>query len=558
MKRVKFRKILYKWVFMLALLLINLGVGAKEQHIIISGLPFAMPAIELPIIPDREVSIKKFGAKGDGITDNTIAINAAITHCASLGGGVVNIPLGTWLTGPIQLKSNIELHLDNQAVVVFSSNTDIYPLVNISYEGRDVVRCMSPIYGVNLENVAITGGGIFDGSGDKWRPMKKFKTPSDIWNEAVATGGVYGKDENIWFPSEGSKKGYYMKEDGVFDYVKVAEEIKQFLRPVMVSISNSKRVLIDGPSFRNSPAWCLHPQAVDHLVVRNVTVKNPVWALNGDGIDIESCRYVLIEENQFDAGDDAICIKSGRDEYGRKRGLPSEKVVIRNCIVFNGHGGVVIGSEMSGGVKDVFVDRCTFSGADSGLRFKSARGRGGVVENIYMSNINMSDIKGEAILIDLYYQNQSPGESKHKTNEFSKMKMLEANEGTPKFRNIIIQDVNCHNAGQAIRIVGLPEMRLQNITLNNINIHAENGAIFSQVEGLHMDNINISSNDSTALRFQDCEGVKIKKLTVPAKVKLIMEVAGERSSNITVSNSALPHQNVIVHDDVVKNPIKFN
>ncbi len=534
MKNVKTNMILYKWVLVLAPLLINIGAEAKLRNITLTGLPFTMPAIELPTIPNREISIEKFGAKGDGITDNTSAINAAISHCASLGGGVVNIPFGTWVTGPIQLKSNIELHLDNQAIVVFSSNINLYPLIRVSYEGRDVIRCMSPIYGVELENVAITGGGVFDGSGDKWRPVKKNKTPPDIWDEVISSGGVYGKDEKIWFPSESSKKGYYMKENGIFDYQKVAEEIKQFLRPVMFYLSYSNRVLIDGPTFRNSPAWCLHPLAVNNLVVRNVTVKNPVWALNGDAIDIESCRYVLIEDSQFDAGDDAICIKSGRDEYGRKLGLASEKIVIRNCTVLNGHGGVVIGSEMSGGVRDIFVDHCSFSGADSGIRFKSTRGRGGIVENIKISNINMSDIKREAILIDFYYQNQSPDEAKHKTNEFSKMKLLAVNEGTPIFRNIIIQDVTCHNAGQAISVVGLPEMRLQNVTMNNINIQAKSGAIFKQIEGLTIDNFNISTTDSTALRFMDCKDVKIKRLTVPEKVKLIMEVAGGRSDNITI------------------------
>jgi polygalacturonase len=553
MKKIKFGEIPSMWTLVILLFLVSTGAGAKEKHITLKGISFTMPVIELPEIPDRELSIRDFGAKGDGITDNTRQINAAITHCASLGGGVVRIPEGTWMTGPIQLKSNIELHLDDQAIVVFSPDTDLYPVVKLSYEGRDDVRSMSPIYGVNLENVAITGGGVFDGSGHKWRPLKKSKTPETVWKETVASGGVYGKDKDIWFPGEGAKKGYYMKEDGNFDYQGIAEEIKQFLRPVMLSISYSKHVLIDGPVFRNSPAWCLHPQAVEHLVIRNITVKNPVWAANGDGIDIESCRNVLIEKNQIDAGDDAICIKSGRDENGRKRGLPSEKIVIRNCIVFNGHGGIVIGSEMSGGVKDVFVDHCTFSGTDTGLRFKSTRGRGGVVENIYINNINMSDILGEAILIDLYYQIKISQDK----NEFFEMKPMKVDEGTPIFRDIVIQGLNCNNAGQAIRIFGLPEMRLQNITLNNISISSKVGAVFKQAEGLHLENINLNSKDTTGLRFQDCENVEVSKLTVPAEVLHIMELAGSRSGGITVSKSALPNKNVIVHEGVPENPVQF-
>src|SRR5687768_12631193 len=174
--------------------------------------------------------------------------------------------------------------------------------------------------------------------------------------------------------------------------------IKDFLRPNLLLLTNCKYILLDGPTFQNSPAWCLHPLMSENVTVRNVTVKNPWYAQNGDGIDVESCKNVLIENSVFDVGDDGLCMKSGRDEAGRKRGMPTENVIIRDCIVYHAHGGFVIGSEMSGGARNIWVSNCTFIGTDVGLRFKTARGRGGVVENIFVDGVDMTDIAGEAIL----------------------------------------------------------------------------------------------------------------------------------------------------------------
>ena len=226
------------------------------------------------------------------------------------------------------------------------------------------------------------------------------------WKKLVKSGGVLSEDGKTWFPSEGSKKGYESSTNfNVPDLISDDElaSVKDFLRPVMISISKSKRILLDGPTFQNSPAWNLHPLMSEDIIIRNLSVRNPWYSQNGDGLDLDSCKNVLIYNNTFDVGDDAICFKSGKDEDGRKLGMPTENVIVKNNIVYHAHGGFVIGSEMSGGVKNVHVSNCTFLGTDVGLRFKSTRGRGGVVENIYISNIDMIHIPTEAIRFNLFY-----------------------------------------------------------------------------------------------------------------------------------------------------------
>ncbi|MGI8634309.1 MAG: glycoside hydrolase family 28 protein, partial [Segetibacter sp.] len=219
-------------------------------------------------------------------------------------------------------------------------------------------------------------------AGDAWRMVKKEKLTETQWNKIVASGGVLSSDKKTWYPSAKSLKGSTMESPGVISSAKTSkdyEEIKDFLRPNLVVITGCDKVLLEGVTFQNSPAWNLHPLMTTNLIVRNVYAKNPWYAQNGDGIDVESCSNVLIEGSTFDVGDDGICIKSGRDEAGRKRAMPTQNVIVRNCTVYHAHGGFVIGSEMSGGAKNIFVSNCSFIGTDIGLRFKTTRGRGGIV-----------------------------------------------------------------------------------------------------------------------------------------------------------------------------------
>ncbi|KOY17287.1 glycoside hydrolase, partial [Paenibacillus xylanivorans] len=301
--------------------------------------------VSLPVIPARDFLITDYGAVGDGLTDNTEVFRLAIAACAEAGGGRIVIPAGVWLTGPIVLRSRIELHVQAGALVTFSRNFDQYPLIASSFEGWQAVRCQSPIDAEQLEDIAITGEGIWDGGGEAWRPVKRSKMTASQWNRLVSSGGVVeqaGGDEEIWWPStsalEGGAIANRLHLEQVYD-VAAYEEVRDFLRPNMVSLRQCKRVLLDGPTFQNSPAWNLHPWASEHVTIRNVSVRNPWFSQNGDGLDIESCRHVVVEQSVFDVGDDAICLKSGKDAEGRELDLPSEYITIRNCTVYHGHGG---------------------------------------------------------------------------------------------------------------------------------------------------------------------------------------------------------------------------
>src|SRR5699024_1440488 len=325
-------------------------------------LAFDMDKVEVPHFPDYSVNVLDFGAVGDGETLNSEAINEAIAHVSEHGGGKVIIPAGIWLTGPIMLKSNVNLHVERGALVLFSENKDLYPLIKTSFEGLDTWRCLSPISGEDLENIAITGQGVFDGSGGAWRPVDKSQLTKDQWEEKVASGGVVTDDGKTWYPSKESMRGDTETFNVPLNRTTKEEflEVKDFLRPVMVSIRNSKNILIDGLTFQNSPALNLHPLLSQNIIIRNLTIRNPVYAWNGVGLDLESSKNVVIYNNSFDVGVDAICIKSGKNEDGRRRGMPTENVIIRDNVVFRAHGGFVVGSEMSGGVRNIDVSNMTF------------------------------------------------------------------------------------------------------------------------------------------------------------------------------------------------------
>lgn len=503
-----------------------------------AGIEFKMQLIQEPVIPDYTVSITEFGAISGGQALNTEAFAEAIEAVTKKGGGKVVIPEGIWLTGPIILKSNLELHAQDGALIIFSTDKDLYPLVETSFEGLNTWRCISPIYGMNLENIAFTGGGIWDGSGHVWRHVKKGKLTSGEWKELVASGGVVDEKESIWYPSEQFKFAAENADMNVPANLKTKEDfeaIRDFLRPVMVSIKNSKRVKFDGPVFQNSPAWCIHPLIVEDLIMKNLTIRNPWFSQNGDGIDIESCKNVLIENCNLDVGDDAICIKSGKDENGRLRGIPSENLIIRNNTVYHGHGGVTVGSEMSGGVKNMHVSDCTFLGTDVGLRFKSNRGRGGVVENIYISNIRMVDIPTFAISFNLYYGGQSVSKILEDGNltRFSEPEAVTVE--TPQFKNIFISDITVKGAMQGIILQGLPEMNVENVRLSNMIIESDYGVSISDATHVKMENIRLIADKGKALDIYNSTDVEIRGLEYNFESENDIIIRGETSSKISIT-----------------------
>lgn len=510
------------------------------------GLATAQQKPNLPVIQQVKIkndttSISTFGAKGDGVTLNTQSINKAIAAVSQKGGGVVLIPSGLWLTGPIELKSNVNLHLKRDALLQFTDDFNQYKLVEGNWEGQPSWRNQSPISGTNLENIAITGSGIIDGNGGAWRMVKKDKLTESQWKKLVASGGVVSEDGKLWYPSEKTVKGSKTKNAGVVAPGKTAADladIKDFLRPNLLVLTNCKKILLEGVTFQNSPAWNLHPLLCQDLTLRNLQVKNPWYAQNGDGVDIESCKNVLIEGSTFDVGDDGICIKSGRDEAGRKRGVATENVIIRNNVVYHAHGGFVIGSEMSGGAKNIWVSDCSFIGTDIGLRFKTTRGRGGIVENIYIDNINMIDIPGEAILFDMYYAAQDPIVLAGEKREAVKTVLLPVNEGTPQFRNFYIKNVVANGAEKAIFFRGLPEMNIKDINLENVTIQSKKGIEIIEASGINLKNVNIITENTTPIVLvQNSSNININGLQYKNGSELLFEINGEKTKGVKVTGT---------------------
>lgn len=435
-------------------------------------------------------NVLDFGAKIDGITLDSPAINAAIEACENSGGGRVALPAGTYHTGPIQLRSNVELYLEAGALVRFSRDFNDFPLCITFYEGQKTVQCRSPLWGEGLHNVAVTGEGVFDGQGEAWRPVKRFKLTEDEWEKLRQGGGVVDEPRGMWWPTTQAMQGEAvvrrMRAEGHEPRIEEFLPVRDYLRPNMVQLIECQGVRLDGPTFQNSPAWNVHLLMCEDVVVRNCTILNPWFAQNGDGLDIESCRRVEVSDCRVDVGDDAICLKSGKDAEGRRRNRPCEAITVRNCSVQHGHGGLVIGSEMSGGVRDVSVENCDFNGTDVGLRFKTARGRGGVVENITIRNISMSNIKGAAITFDMFYGGTAWGEGEKVSASYEPV-----SETTPQFRDVHIEDVTCHGAKVAIEMRGLPEMPIEGISIKNARIESEQGVYLQHASRIELHSVKV-------------------------------------------------------------------
>ena len=474
----------------------------------IAGGAENLPKIAAPAFPKTVVNLADSGGVGDGAKLNTDAFARAMAALADKGGGELMVPPGLWLTGPIKLRSNINLHLERGALIKFSGDFHLYPLTVIDMKGEKEVDSTSPISGENLENVAITGDGIIDGGGDAWRPVKKDKLNEGEWKALVKSGGVLNDKGAIWWPSVGAMNGDKLvsqlrKSNSLnpADY----EPAHQFLRPKMLRLIGSKKVWIQGVTFQHPPNWTMNPSLCEDVSILNVQVRNSPTAQNSDALDLESCRRAIIRGCIFDVGDDGICLKSGKDASGRRIGVPTEDVLVEDCTVYHAHGGFTIGSEMSGDVRNVRVNNCTFMGTDIGLRFKSTRGRGGVVEKIYISNIRMTDIPGDAINFNLYYGGKSPLDEKAGIAETN---FPPVTEETPQFNDIHIENVICRGAKNAIVLQGLPEMPLHDITLKNVSITAQFGVSVIDAVGITFENVQVEHQSGAALRtfrVKDCK-----------------------------------------------------
>ena len=465
--------------------------GARNDDFaaLYEDLPFDMPRVQLPSIPDREAVLTDFGGVGDGVALNTAAFADAMASLEKRGGGRLIVPAGIWRTGPIELKSRIELYVDKDAVIVFDPDQSLYPIIDTNFEGLDVRRCVSPIHATGAHDIAITGGGIIDGSGEFWREVKRVKVSDNQWKEVLRRGGIVSEDGKNWFPDAGyaaarATAGSLNYPDPSLDEL----YIKTFLRPVMVSLRECERVLLQGCTFQNSPCWNLHPLWCKDVTIKDITVRNPHYSANGDGIDIDGCENVILTGSSFDVGDDAICIKSGKDADGRAHGKTCRNLIISDCTVYHGHGGFVVGSEMSGGVENIRVSNCRFIGTDVGLRFKSTRGRGGVVKDIWCDHIYMKDIVTYGIIFNLYYMGVSASEM----SKDGESDIQPVDETTPEFRDFHFSDITCAGAEQAVFVNGLPEMPVRNLAISNSNFTADKGVETHYYENVTFDNVIVN------------------------------------------------------------------
>jgi len=448
---------------------------------------------------ERIVDVLDYGAVADGVEDNTKAIHEAIEACAEEGGGTVYFGSGRYLTGPINLKSNITLYVDEGATVLFSRNFDDYPLVETRREGIHLYQCSPQLFGRDLCNIAIKGRGVFDGQGDAWRPVKRSKVSDEEWHRLLESGrGVLDENGKIWWPTPNALRGKKLVEKLISRGKKPTredcEDVREYFRPQLVQFYNCKNVVLEGPTFRNSPQWNTHLLYSENIRVESVTFLNPWNAQNGDGLDIDSCRNVCVKNCYFDVGDDCLCLKSGKDEEGRRIGRPTENVMVMNCTMRRGHGGVVIGSEMSGGIRNITVKNCVFDGTDRGLRFKTQRGRGGVVENVTIENIIMKNIKRQAIIFNMFYHSLPPEP---------------VSERTPIFRNFRISNIICEGAARAIEILGLPEMPIEGIIFENIRISAEKGIYLSNCRKAKLLKVDVKTKDAWPLECVNVEELEL-------------------------------------------------
>ncbi len=366
-------------VFALGLVL-TLQAGPPEW----SQMAGILSRIVAPEFPAREMNITDFGAAADGRTDSSPAIRKAIEACAHAGGGRVVVPAGEFLTGPVHLLGNVELHLATNAVLKFSTDPKAYlPPVFTRFEGTECYNLSPLVYALGQSNVAVTGEGVLDGQADESNWLAWKNTPA---RKALAK----------------------MAEDGVPVSQRQFGE-RDRLRPDFIEFNRCQNVLIEGVRIRRSPMWEIHPLLCTNVIVRGVDISS--HGANNDGCDPESCRDVLIDGCRFDTGDDCIAIKSGRNADGRRVGVPAENIIIRGCTMRDGHGGVTIGSEISGGCSNVFVEHCEMDSPrlNCVLRLKSNAMRGGVLQNIFMRDVNVGLVKDSVLQIDFLYEEGARG-----------------------------------------------------------------------------------------------------------------------------------------------------
>ena len=446
-------------------------------------------------LPKFVFDVREFGARGDGNTINTKSVQAAVDACAKAGGGKVVVPTGKFLTGPIMLKSNMEFEVVAGGILMGSANFEDYPTMEGRWEGLERTIFASLLTGEGLENISITGQGTLDGQGGLWW---------DAHRKTLAmrrTAGLLDREpENP------------------------AGSPLRWPRPRMIYFSKSKNILVRGLTLINSPSWNIHPVLCENVRIDGVSIINPGDSPNTDGIDPDSCKNVRISNCYITTGDDCIIIKSGYKHIPGKPYGPSENIVVTNCVFGQGHCGVGVGSETAGGVRNVAISNCICDGTTSGLRFKTARSRGEVVEDIRATNVVMRGIKDAAIFVGMFYDN---GDKTH---------ALPVNEFTPTFRNFHFSDIVVTGAKTAISVEGLLENPVQSLSVRNMVATSTNGVSVSGVRGASFENLRINPDGGSPFSFKDAEDLELVRLRTNKANGDLPVIALERVANTSIES----------------------
>lgn len=451
-----------------------------------TNMPIQIEQVQPVSVPDLQVVLTDFGAVPDGNTLATDAFEKAIAFLVEQGGGHLIVPEGTFKTGPVELKSNIDLHLNKGATILFSEDRSLFaqPLPN----GKTRTKCDPCIRASHAENVCITGQGVIDGQGEWWRPLKHNKATDEEWAHVLELGGMVAND--VWYP--------FNLNNGIPNVADTYDQ-QEKMRTHLVNITDSKNVLMQGVTLKNAPKFHFVPSRCQNLIIDGVTVRCPWNAQNGDAIDIGNTQVALVVNCNISCGDDGICMKGGVGEAGVKAG-PNRDFLIMNDTVYRAHGGFVIGSEFSGGMQRLVVRNCHFDGTEVGLRFKSAPGRGGWCEDIWCTDIVMKDIAGSVVAFETGYADRGVVVSATAKDDKSAF--------FPDFGNFTFKNITCVGAKAAVTLSGLKGFPIHDILFEDVTIlNAKSALNFKFAERITFKNCTIRSKAENKLEYRSCRQI---------------------------------------------------
>ena len=442
--------------------------------------------LPLAAAPAAYFNVVDYGAVADGRTKDTAAIAKAVAACSAAGGGTVFFPAGRYLTGSIMLESNITLWLDAGSELLYSGDPADSPIVQSRWESTNAYTHAPLIYANGKENIAVSGRGTINGQGSNWW----WRNGTYDRSRAAETKPALDSWLRLYDRIEAGEK------PGPAEFRLAAE----YLRPSLVQLYNCRNVLVEGVTLTESPMWLLHPVYCENVSVRGVSFIST--GPNGDGIDVDSCRDVRISDSFFSTGDDCIVIKSGRNADGRRTARPTEHVTITNCVMYKGHGAVVIGSETSGDIRDVVATNVIARGTWFGIRIKSAMGRGGVIENMRFDNFVIEDATQEAIEITSLYHDKGEGRAAGMPGE-------PVSALTPVFRNLAFSSITIANANQVASIEGLPRMAIQQLRFTDVVANGAAGFVCDHAADVELRGVRIDAKSGKPLVLNDVHGMRI-------------------------------------------------